>query len=66
MLLELVKAPPSLIPVPLKVKALVLVIVVPFRSSAAPLVTETAPPEPPSAVAWPIFKVPAEMVVPPV
>ena len=65
-LLALVKAPLPLIPEPLKVKVLVLVIVVPFKSSAEPSVTETAPPESPRAVALPIFKVPAEMVVPPV
>ena len=60
----LVSAPPLEIPVPFKVRALVAVMVVPLRSSAAPLVREMAPD--PRAVAWPTFTVPAEMVVPPV
>ena len=64
-LLELVSAPPLEMPVPFKVKALVLVIVVPFKSNTAPLVTETAPDEAPNAATLPIFKVPAEIMVPP-
>ena len=64
-LLEFVSAPPLEIPVPFKVKALVLVIVMPFKSNTAPLVMETAPVEAPRAAALPIFKVPAEIMVPP-
>ena len=64
-LLELVSAPPLEMPVPFKVKALVLVIVVPFKSNTAPLVTETAPVEAPSAAVLSIFTVPAAIVVPP-
>ena len=63
MLLEFVNAPPLLIPVPFKVSTPVLVMVWPLRSKAARLVTDTVPL--PNAVALPVFKVPAEMVVPP-
>ena len=63
-MLELVNAPPLLMPVLLRVNTPVLVMVWPFRSSAARAVTDTAPL--PSAVALPVFKVPAEIVVPPV
>ena len=59
------RAPPPLMPVPFKVRGPVLVMVVPFKSNAAPLLTDTTPPEP-NAVALPTFKVPALMVVPPV
>ena len=62
----MVKAPPKLTPVPLRVRALVLVIVVPPKSRTAPLVILTALVFPPNAVALPIFRVPAEIVVPPV
>ena len=62
----LIKAPPELIPVPLRVRALVLTIAKPFRSSTAPLVTETAEDEAPSAERLANLKVPAPMVVPPV
>ncbi len=49
-LLELVKAPPLLMPVPLRVRVLVLARPKPFRSNAARLATDTAPPlELPSA-----------------
>ena len=59
-------APPELIPVPLSVSTLVPVIVVPFKSSTAPLVSDTVLALPPSAVAFPTFNVPALIVVPPV
>ena len=59
-------APALLMPVPFNVRALVLAIAVPFRSSIAPLVKETAEAEAPNAATWPTFKVPALMVVPPV
>ena len=63
----LVSAPPLLIPEPFSVNELALVMVMPFRSSAAPLAaTETAPELAPKAVVWPSLKVPAETVVPPV
>ena len=66
-LLELVKAPPLLMPVPLRVMVLMLDRPKPFRSNAAKLATEIAPPlELPSALLLPTFKVPAEMVVVPV
>ena len=64
--LLLVSAPPLEMPVPFKVSALAPVIVAPFRSNTAPLVTLAAPALPPSAVALPTFKVPTEIVVPPV
>jgi len=55
--IAVVSAPPLLIPVPFKVSALVvLVMVVPFKSSTAPLVTLTL--LVPSAVALPTFNVP--------
>ena len=63
MLLVFSKAPPLSIPVLRKVSAPVLVMVLPLRSSAAPLVTEMAPA--PNAVALPALSVPPEMVVPP-
>ena len=64
---ELVNAPPLLMPVPLRVMVLVLARPKPFRSNAAKLATDIAPPlELPSALALPTFKVPAEMVVVPV
>ena len=63
MALLLSRAPPLLMPVPLSVSAPVLVIVWPFRSSAAPEVTDTAPL--PRAVALPALSVPASMVVSP-
>ena len=53
-------------PVPFNVRALVLVIALPLRSSTAPLVTETVEAEPPNAAALPTFRVPAEIVEPPV
>ena len=61
----LVNAPPLEIPVPFSVKALVLVMVVPLRSSTAPLVTEVDPEEAPKAVALPTLSVPELTVVPP-
>ena len=65
--LELINAPPLLIPVPLSVMVLVLARPKPFRSNAAKLATDIAPPaELPSAEPLPTFKVPAEMVVVPV
>ena len=65
--LELVNAPPLLMPEPFRVRVLVLDRPKPLRSSAAKLATDIAPPkELPSALLWPTFKVPAEMVVPPV
>ena len=62
--LLLVKAPPLLMPMPFSVKALLPVMVVPFKSSAAPEATVTAPV--PSAVGLPIFNVPALTDVVPV
>ena len=59
------RAPLLAIPVPFKVKALVLVMVMPLRSSTAPLVSETTPEDAPRAVALPTLRVPAEIVVPP-
>ena len=53
-------------PVPLMVKALVLAMTVPFKSSAAPLAIDTTLVLAPRAVALPTFSVPAEIVVPPV
>ena len=64
--LLLVSAPPLEMPVPLSVRALVLVIVVPFKSNTAPLVTLTAPLLPPSAVALATLSVPTLTIVPPV
>ena len=64
--LLLLSAPPLLMPVPFKVKALVLVSVRPFRSSTAPAATDTAPAEVPKAVAEPRRRVPALMLVLPV
>ena len=65
MLLLLIIAPLVLIPVPFTVRALVLVIVIPLRSKTAPEVIDAAPLLAPSAAALLIFKVPAEIVVPP-
>lgn len=62
----LIRAPPESMPVPLSVRAFVLAIAMPFRSSTAPLVTETAEAEVPNADTWPTFKMPALIVVPPV
>ena len=62
--LLLVSAAP-LNPRPFKVRALVLVIVVPFKSRVAPDVTLTAPALAPRAVALPSCSVPALTVVPP-
>ena len=64
--LLLIKAPQLEMPVPFSVKALVLVMVMPLRSSTAPLVTEVDPEEAPKAVALPTLRVPALIVVPPV
>ena len=61
----LMSDPPELIPVPDNERALVFVIVLPFRSSTAPLLKVTAPVEAPKAVALPILTVPAVIVVPP-
>ena len=58
-------APPLVIPEPLRVRALVFVMVIPLRSRTAPEVIDTAPVVAPRAVALPTFKIPAEMVVPP-
>ena len=66
MLLLLIKAPPLEMPVPLMVKALVFVIVIPLRSSTAPEVIETPLELAPRAVALFTFKVPTEIVVTPV
>ena len=63
MSLLLSKAPSLLMPVPLSVRAPVLVIVWPFRSSAASAVTETAPL--PRAVALPDLSNPSSMLVSP-
>ena len=63
-LLEFVKAPAPATPEPFKTKAFVEVIVMPFRSSEAPLATVTMPL--PSAVGLPTFIVPPLIVVPPV
>ena len=66
-LLELVNAPPLPTPVPFKVRVLVLVMELALISNAPPISTKMAPPlELPNAAALPAFKVPAEMVVPPV
>ena len=64
--LLLISAPVPPMPEPLIVKPLVLVITVPFRSSAAPLVIDTPLVLAPRAVALPTFSVPAEIVVLPV
>ena len=58
----LISAPPLLMPVPERVRA--LLIDCPYRSSAAPLVTEAAPV--PSAEVLPSFSVPATILVTPV
>ena len=63
MALVLSKAPPLLMPVPRSVRAPVLVIIWPLRSSAAPEVTDTAPV--PRAVALPALSVPVLMVLAP-
>ena len=63
--LELVNAPEVLMPMPLMVKALVLVKVLPFRSSTAPSATVIAPAEAPKAVVLPALSTPALMLVPP-
>ena len=64
---ELVNAPPKLTPVPFNVRVLVLLRLKLFKSNAAKLDTDIAPPpDPPSAAELPTFKVPALMVVPPV
>ena len=62
--LEFVKAPLLETPVPFSVKALAVVMVVPFKSNAAPNVTATAPV--PRAVELFTFNVPALIDVPPV
>ena len=61
----LVSAPPLLIPEPFSVNEFALVMVMPFRSNTAPLVTETVPELAPKAVALPTLSVPALIVVPP-
>ena len=60
-----IRAPLLLIPEPFKVSGLALVIVTPFKSSAAPLVKETDPDELPKAVALPSLNVPVLIKVPP-
>ena len=64
-LLEFVIAPPSEIPEPFKVKGLTIVMVVPFKSNAAPVLTVTAPNLLPNAAPLATFKVPTAIVVPP-
>ena len=66
-MLEFVNAPPLAIPVPFKVKGFVIAVAVPYplRSSAAALMTVTAPLEAPKAAAFATFNVPALIVVPP-
>ena len=53
-------------PMPFKVKALVLVNVCPLRSSTAPSATVIAPDDAPNAVALPAFNIPTLILVPPV
>ena len=64
-MLLLTKAPPLLIPVPLRVSALVFVRVWPYRSNTAPALTVMALLEAPKAVALPAWSVPPPTVVPP-
>ena len=66
LLLEFVSAPAPKIPVPLRVNALAFVMVMPFKSRAAPLTTLTALLDAPKAAELSSFKVPALIVVPPV
>ena len=62
--IEFVNAPLLETPVPFSVKALAVVMVVPFKSNAAPNVTATEPV--PKAVELLTFNVPALINVPPV
>ena len=63
-LLALISAPPALMPLPFKLSGLLAVMVVPLRSSTAPLAIDVPPVVEPSAEAFDNFNVPApnEMV----
>ena len=64
--LEFVSAPLPPIPIPVRVRGLVLARVWPFKSMLAPLLMEIVLLEAPNAVVLPAFSVPAETVIAPV